>query len=531
MGYHRIIGWRCLYGNTIIGDGMKLFVLMPPALHNTDFTTSFSSYDKEQKKKINKVVTYEGAYDYFISQQLVPLAIHHPIIVNETTTDRYGETQGKSKWVMPTLGCIQSYDKGQGKWLIPIFKTVDEFLESPMGVWINKRFTNSKGEKKLDWINKWQEQIKRCNEGGLTHFCVAIPITLRGKGEREEVISTLRNNPYKDEVAETLATTGIKKSSARQEIGRFYRTEYPMFIVPTGIDKTPSYYSEGGRFFNIAPMKQDGKKSPYLEEYAKNMGYELAKPVVVSKKPKMKKLTQAEQTLAPREWFMQQYTSLQDSVFNLRHEGFNKANEEYRLERKGGNTNYLLFATHTYSNTKGISELLSVNELGRQFNELLSHILIQYVNPNQSSQLPTDFEGYINQYLPSFPAKYPLWPLDKVNFKTLNELDSGRVLELDEQPYETLVKKHTYASTSLPPSLLLLSLESHYRHPTLIKNFGDALSKDYIQQFIKEGAKNLVEDDSLNQYHCYFWDEDRMSIGLMNHGFLNFINPTVWDMN
>ena len=52
-----------------------------------------------------------------------------------------------------------------------------------------------------------------------------------------------------------------------------------------------------------------------------------------------------------------------------------------------------------------------------------------------------------------------------------------------------------------------------------------------VQQFIKEGAKNLVENDSLHQYHCYFWDEDRMSIGLMNHGFLNFINPTVWDMN
>ena len=31
-----------------------------------------------------------------------------------------------------------------------------------------------------------------------------------------------------------------------------------------------------------------------------------------------------------------------------------------------------------------------------------------------------------------------------MNLKTLNELDGGRVLELDEQPYEKWVKKHTY---------------------------------------------------------------------------------------
>jgi len=508
---------------------MRLFVLMPPAIHNTDFTTTFSSYDKEKRTKVTKTVSYEGAYDFFISQKLVPLAIHHPINVNETKVDRYGETEGKDKMVMPTIGCIQVKDKEQGKWMIPIFTTVDEFLESPMGVWINNRFTNAKGEVKLDWINKWREQIKRCNEGGLTHFCVALPITLRGQNQREEIISTLRNNPYQGEMEEKLATTGIKKSSARQEIGRFYRTEYPMFIIPTGVTKAPSYYSgDGGRFFNIAPMKQDGKKSPYLEEYAKNMGYELAKPVVVSKKPKMKKLTQAEQTLAPREWFMQQYMGLQSSVFNLPYEGFNGSKRDY-LEAWGGNTNYLLAATCIYHNVKGNPP--SVNELGQQFNEVLSHILIQYVNPNNAQQIPNDFEGYLNQYLPPFPTKYPLWPLDMVNMKALNESDIGRVLELDEQPYELLTEKYTYTSTSLPPSLLLLSLDSHYRHSNLIENYGEALNKDYIQRFIKEGAKNLVEDDALHQYHCYFWDEDEMKIGLMNHGFLNFISPTLWNKN
>ena len=234
---------------------------MPPAIHNTDFTTSFSSYDKEKKKKVAKTVSYEGAYDFFISQKLVPLAIHHPILVNETKVDRYGETEGKSKMVMPTIGCIQVKDKLQGQWMIPIFTTVDEFLKSPMGVWINNRFTNTKGEVKLDWINKWSEQIKRCNEGGLTHFCVALPLTLRGTGQREEIISTLRNNPLKADMEEQLASKGVPKSSARQEIGLFYRTEYPMFIIPTGVTKAPSYYGEGGRYFNIAPMKQNIKKS------------------------------------------------------------------------------------------------------------------------------------------------------------------------------------------------------------------------------------------------------------------------------
>ena len=497
---------------------MRLFVLMPPAIHNTDFTTSFNSWDKEKKKKVSKTVTYEGAYDFFISQKLVPLAIHHPINVNETKVNRYGETEGKSKMVMPTIGCIQVKDKEQGKWMMPIFTTVDEFLESPMGFWINNRFTNAKGEVKLDWINKWREQIKRCNEGGLTHFCVALPITLRGQGHYAEIKSNLRNNPFKGEMEEKLASKGVPKSSARQEIGLFYRTEYPMFIIPTGTTKAPSYYGDGGRYFNIAPMKLNSKKSPYLEEYAKNMGYDLAKPVVVSKNPKMKKLTKLEKTLAPREWFMQQYMGLQNSVFNLPYEGFNVSKRDF-LEEWGGNTNYLLASTFIYHNAKGGANTLSVKELGQQFNEVLSHILIQYVNPNNAQQIPNDFEGYLNQYLPTFPTKYPLWPLDMVNMKALNELDIGRVLELDGQPYELFTEKYTYTSTSLPPSLLVLSLDSH----------GEALNKDYIQQFIEEGAKNLVEDDALHQYHCYFWDDDEMKIGLMNHGFLNFISPTLWD--
>jgi hypothetical protein len=493
---------------------------MPPAIHNTDFTTSFSSYDKEQKKKVAKTVTYQGAYDFFISQKLVPLAIHHPIKVNETKVDRYGETEGKDKMVMPTIGCIQVKDKEQGKWMIPIFTTVDEFLKSPMGVWINNRFTNAKGEVKLDWINKWKEQIKRCNEGGLTHFCVALPITLRGQNQREEVISTLRNNPHQGDMEDKMATTGIKKSSARQEIGRFYRTEYPMFIIPTGLTKAPSYYAgDGGRFFNIAPMKQNGKKSPYLVEYAKNMGYDLAKPVVVSKKPKMKKLTQAEETLAPREWFMQQYMGLQSSVFNLPCEGFL------------GTISHIMSCHPLYS----ILNNPSVKELGQQFNEVLSHILIQYVNPNNTQQLPNDFEGYLNQYLPSFPSHNTLWPLDMVNMKSLGDLKGGMNSLWEQQnttpPYEKNTRQYTYTSTCLPPSLLLLSLDSHYRHSNLIENYGEALNKDYIQQFIEEGAKNLVEDDALHQYHCYFWDEDEMKIGLMNHGFLNFISPTLWDKN
>ncbi len=507
---------------------MRLFVLMPPAIHNTDFTTSFSSYDKEQKKKVSKTVTFEGAYDFFISQKLVPLAIHHPIKVNETKVDRYGETEGKEKMVMPTIGCIQVKDKEQGKWMIPIFTTVDEFLKSPMGVWINNRFTNAKGEVKLDWINKWREQIKRCNEGGLTHFCVALPITLRGKNQREEIISTLRNNPYQGEMVERMATTGVKKSSARQEIGRFYRTEYPMFVIPTGIDKAQSYYSEGGRYFNIAPMKQDSKKSPYLEEYAKNMGYELAKPVVVSKKPKMKKLTKLEKTLAPREWFMQQYMGLQSSVFNLPHEGF--------LAR----TIAQLMSCHPIYNPFSQSgqsqgQNLSVKELGQQFNEVLSHILIQYVNPNSPPQIRSDFAEYMEQNLRTFPSQNTLWPLDMVNMKSLGDLKDGMNSLWEQQnktpPYEQNNQKYTYTSTSLPPSLLLLSLDSHYRHPNLIHPHGGALSKDYIQQFIEEGAKNLVEDDALHQYHCYFWDDDEMRIGLMNHGFLNFISPTLWDKN
>lgn len=490
---------------------MRLFVLMPPAIHNTDFTTSFNSYDKEKRKKVSKTVSYEGAYDFFISQKLVPLAIHHPINVNETKVDRYGETTGKSKMVMPTIGCIQVKDKVQGKWMIPIFTTVDEFLKSPMGVWINKRFTNAKGEVKLDWINKWREQIRQCNDGGLTHFCVALPITLRGQGHYAEIKSNLRNHPFQGEMEEKLASKGVPKSSARQEIGLFYRTEYPMFIIPTGITKAPSYYGEGGRYFNITPMKLNSKNSPYLEEYAKNMGYELAKPVIVSKKPKMKKLTKLEKTLAPREWFMQQYMGLQSSVFNLPHEGF--------LVR----TISQLMSCQPLYNTN--SSNLSVKELGQQFNEVLSHILIQYVNPNSPPQIRSDFAEYMEQNLPSFPSKNTLWPLDMVNMKSLGDLKGGMNAMWEQQnktpPYEQANQKYTYTSTSLPPSLLLLSLES----------YGEALNKDYIQRFIKAGAENLVEDDALHQYHCYFWDDDEMKIGLMNHGFLNFISPTLWDKN
>ena len=283
---------------------MKICVLLTSSLNGTDYTP--------QPRHGKVVKSYFGAYDFFIQNAMFPLAVARPRITDERTEDRYGEVSGKIRWTLPTVGCFQMTIKGKQVWTIPIFTSFEEFLQTPMAEWMASR-----------WGRKWQsiqEEMKRqwseSQSEGCDRFTIGISLLVNGPSppehwfqKREPTDDELKSPPqgYENEGNNLVP-------SARKEVGRFFRTSYPMFVVPTIVNRAPSYYSAGGRYYNVNPMAQEGGGGENIRTYASMVGQKLQRPVSLKSGPKMKKLTKQQQTESVREWMMEQYSRYQSTT-------------------------------------------------------------------------------------------------------------------------------------------------------------------------------------------------------------------------
>lgn len=283
---------------------MKICVLLTSSLNGTDYTP--------QPRHGQVVKSYFGAYDFFIQNAMFPLAVARPRITDERTEDRYGEVSGKIRWTLPTVGCFQMTIKGKQVWTIPIFTSFEEFLQTPMAEWMANR-----------WGRKWesiQEEMKRQwseSQGeGCDRFTIGISLLVNGPSppehwfqNREPTDDELKSPPqgYENEGNNLVP-------SARKEVGRFFRTAYPMFVVPTIVNRAPSYYSAGGRYYNVNPMAQEGGSGENIRTYASMVGRKLERPVSLKSGPKMKKLTKQQQVENVREWMMEQYSRYQSTT-------------------------------------------------------------------------------------------------------------------------------------------------------------------------------------------------------------------------
>ena len=283
---------------------MKICVLLTSSLNGTDYTP--------QPRHGQVAKSYFGAYDFFIQNAMFPLAVARPRITDERTEDRYGEVSGKIRWTLPTVGCFQMTIKGKQVWTIPIFTSFEEFLQTPMAEWMASR-----------WGRKWesiQEEMKRQwteSQGeGCDRFTIGISLLVNGPSppehwfqNREPTDDELKSPPQGyDNEGNNLVP------SARKEVGRFFRTSYPMFVVPTIVNRAPSYYSAGGRYYNVNPMAQEGGGGENIRTYASMVGQKLERPVSLKSGPKMKKLTKQQQTGSVREWMMEQYSRYQSTT-------------------------------------------------------------------------------------------------------------------------------------------------------------------------------------------------------------------------
>ena len=260
---------------------MKICVLLTSSLNGTDYTP--------QPRHGQVAKSYFGAYDFFIQNAMFPLAVARPRITDERTEDRYGEVSGKIRWTLPTVGCFQMTVKGKQVWTIPIFTSFEEFLQTPMAKWMETR-----------WGRKWERIQKEMNRQwsesqgeGCDHFTIGISLLLDGPSppqhwyeNREPTDDELKSPPQGyDKMGNNLVP------SARKEVGRFFRTSYPMFVVPTIVNRAPSYYVEGGRYYNVNPMAQEGGSSENIRTYSGMVGQKVERPVSLKSGPKMKKLT------------------------------------------------------------------------------------------------------------------------------------------------------------------------------------------------------------------------------------------------
>lgn len=459
---------------------MKICVLMTPSLSNTDYATTPRSYGKQQGES----KCYEGAYDFFLSQQLVPVAIHEPIWLDERTEDRYGEKRGKQSWVVPTVGCIEARVKEEMKWVFPIFRSIEDFEESPMGKWVMKRFKGkwsienhwnpdkAQRYRNQEWIRETWQTIWDLEKDEYDAFMVCLPIKVYGHQVPSTAVTPDSKPPQGMDIQDMGDGQMRIVPSPRKEVGRFFRTSYPMFVIPTSQTKTPSYHSAGGRYFNIAPMKQLGKTSDSIDDYARFCGYPLSRPVVVGKKPKMKPLTRAQRVLAPRQWFMQQYMTYQSTVFKMRMNAFVYDAHPSYVGHANGNVMKHLYMVCGFVNATG-----NIPKKNEHNAEILSSLLESYYHP----QSPSDF------IIPdAFKACSISWPLSNEDLLRVQK-KSGMEPSYDIKA-ETL--EHSYEAVSLPPSLNLKELKG-------------------------------------GEYDITYWDVSDM--GLMNYGFVDFISPTVWD--
>ena len=508
---------------------MKICALMTPLISHTDYATDIKRRTITvggESKTIEASQCYEGSYDYFLSQQFIPVAIHEPVFVDERVEDRYGElSTGKQGWAVPTAGAIQANSNGKTRWLFPIFRDMQELEKSPMGKWLAARFkgkwsmiTNPKSTKKSELIrHRWSKQFAN---SGCDAFIVCIAMRVRGD---TTTTNPQANNPYepiptpyKVKGMDLVGEGGERRyvPSARQEAGTFFKTEYPMFVVPTAKTVSPSYMSAGGRYFNIAPLKQDGKKSVFLEDYASECGYKLERPVLVGKKPKMKTLTQSQQTLAPKEWFKEQYMKYQKSIIYM----------PLDTPRYNGGTGYVGWANGNImklliqcapaeGSHGGFAQTVNVTNA-----ETMSDLLRHYLHPQKVQQIT---DGMFNTPDLIKNSHY-YWPLDKV------QLEEKLIRHKESMPGLPNVQyndKYSYGTTSLPPHLLLITFSVDDRK---VGTYSHSLRETPMLY------SSLTHSQQREHYTGFYdfdlWPESKeLQKGMLNHGFLNFITPTVWD--
>ena len=141
------------------------------------------------------------------------------------------------------------------------------------------------------WLKEiWDDQMIEKLSDGYDAFTICIPIKAYGPqyvnpedylkelNELRDELSSYEKEPFRlsrppqgwDMVGEGDKMRMIP--SARKEVGKFFRTQYPMFVMPTAQTVHGTYHREGGRYFNIAPLKQEGKNSPGLSFYAEECG-------------------------------------------------------------------------------------------------------------------------------------------------------------------------------------------------------------------------------------------------------------------
>ena len=63
---------------------MKICALMTPLISHTDYATDIKRRTITvggESKTIEASQCYEGSYDYFLSQQFIPVAIHEPVLL------------------------------------------------------------------------------------------------------------------------------------------------------------------------------------------------------------------------------------------------------------------------------------------------------------------------------------------------------------------------------------------------------------------------------------------------------------------
>ena len=434
---------------------MKICVLLTSSLNGTDYTP--------QPRHGQVVKSYFGAYDYFIQNAMFPLAVARPRITDERTEDRYGEVSGKIRWTLPTVGCFQMTIKGKQVWTIPIFTSFEEFLQTPMAEWMANR-----------WGRKWesiQEEMKRqwseSQDEGCDRFTIGISLLVNGPKppehwfqNREPTDDELKSPPQGyDNEGNNLVP------SARKEVGRFFRTSYPMFVVPTIVNRAPSYYSEGGRYYNVNPMAQEGGGSENIRTYASMVGRKLERPVSLKSGPKMKKLTKQQQVESVREWMVEQYSRYQSTTipYTVENLTFEKRNMDNGW---GGSAFQILIGTLTPTNPITVGGINAWNDISADtLTYYLSSWLGQTIqdNKNPALKLNTSEVG---------------WPYSSVK-EVLEGIDS-----------DFGISTYRYKTVCFPRTLTVNRLGGGF---------------------------------DLEAY----WQKNPM--GYLNYGFLDFLSPTVWD--
>ena len=436
---------------------MRVCVLLTPSLNGTDYTPN-------KRRPDDNFNSYLGAYDFFVEHSLFPLAISRPRITDERTEDRYGEVTGKVRWTLPVIGCFEQIVKGKTVWTMPVFSDLESFYASSMGVWMANR-----------WGRKWEgicENLKRQWESSQENenqmFTVGISILVNGPKPPNYWYEG--REPYEEELERPPQgyerVGNVLEPSSRKEVGRFFKVAYPMFIVPTIVNRTPSYYSAGGRFHNILPLKNDGLASDMISNFADLKGKTLETPKNLKSGPKMKKMTKEQETMAVREWLMEQFSVYQYTIFPV----------EMKQHEWLGNPNVRNSSAHKILIGLGRPDYLGIGGVERAdaWNELSADVLTSYLSASMGV-LAENVQRVNNDDVFSLN-----WPLS----------DTGILGSEDVGKFGYLTKTSTYDSMCIPPVLRVNDLKDGYE----------------LERF---------------------WEKRDM--GYLNFGFLTFMSYTVWD--